>query len=79
MKAYELAWKLLKNGPFCEVELYGAIDNKSAEVRDIRYVGKRCVMRDGKYVNVKGITRVAGFGEEVDTYGEVDDEKAVRR
>ena len=70
MKAYELAWELLKNGPFCEVELYGAIDNKSVEVRDVRYVGKRCVVSNGKYVNVKGITRVAGFGKEVDTYGE---------
>jgi hypothetical protein len=29
-------------------------------------------MSGGKYVNVKGITRVAGFGEEVDTYGEAE-------
>lgn len=79
MKAYELAWKLLRNGPFCEVELYGAIDNKSVEVRDIRYVGKRCVFLDGKYVNVKGITRVASYGEEVGTYGEAEEEKAVKK
>lgn len=49
MKAYELAWKLLKHGPFCEVELCGAIDNESFVTTDILYVGKN-----------KGITRVAG-------------------